>query len=95
MLIGVFDATIYFEECERRKCVSVNVVDNLPDPSTTFFDLSLTRTANLNPRIALQPQAQSEFYIRESVDALCRDGAGLMSRERVQRGRLTRQGTTS
>ena len=33
--------------------------------------------------------------IRASVDALCRDGAGLISRERVQRGRLTRQGTTS
>ena len=33
--------------------------------------------------------------IRASVDALCRDGAGQISRERVQRGRLTRQGTTS
>ena len=33
--------------------------------------------------------------IRASVDALCRDGAGLISRERVQRGRLTRQGTTN
>ena len=33
--------------------------------------------------------------IRASVDALCRDGAGLISRERVQRGRLTRQRTTS
>ena len=63
VLIGVFDVTIYFDECERRNCVSVNVADNLPDPSTTSFDLSLTRTANLNPRIALQPQAESEFYI--------------------------------
>ena len=33
-------------------------------------------------------------YIKASVDA-CRVGAGLISRERVQRGRLTRQGTTS
>ena len=33
--------------------------------------------------------------IRASVDALCRDGEGQISRERVQRGRLTRQGTTS
>ena len=33
--------------------------------------------------------------IRASVDALCRDGPGQISRERVQRGRLTRQGTTS
>ena len=35
------------------------------------------------------------IIIRASVDALCRDGAVLISRERVQRGRLTRQGTTS
>ena len=33
--------------------------------------------------------------IRASVDALCRDGTDHISRERVQRGRLTRQGTTS
>ena len=33
--------------------------------------------------------------IRASVDALCRDGAVQISRERVQRGRLTRQGTRS
>ena len=33
--------------------------------------------------------------IRASVDALCRDGAGQISRERVQRGRLTRQETRS
>ena len=35
------------------------------------------------------------LFIRASVDALCRDGAGLISRERVKRGRFTRQGTTS
>ena len=33
--------------------------------------------------------------IRASVHALCRDGAGQISRERVQRGRLVQQGTTS
>ena len=33
--------------------------------------------------------------IRASVDALCRDGTDQISRERVQRGRLTRQGTRS
>ena len=37
----------------------------------------------------------SLVFIRASVDALCRDGADLISRERVQRGRLTRQGTRS
>ena len=42
--------------------MSVNVADNLPDSLTTFFDLSLTRTANLNSRITLQPQAQSELH---------------------------------
>ena len=35
------------------------------------------------------------IIIRASVDALSRDGPGQISRERVQRGRLTRQGTTS
>ena len=33
--------------------------------------------------------------IRASIDTLCRDGAVQISRERVQRGRLTRQETTS
>ena len=33
--------------------------------------------------------------IRASVDALCRDGPGEISRDRLQRGRLTREETTS
>ena len=37
----------------------------------------------------------NKLTIRASVDALCRDGAVQISRERVQRGRLTRQGTRS
>ena len=41
------------------------------------------------------PEGEDIFTIRASVDALCRDGPGLISRERVQRGRLTRQGTRS
>ena len=43
-------------------------------------------------------ELKSEGYrdgIRASVDALCRDGAVQISRERVQFGRLTRQGTAS
>ena len=36
-----------------------------------------------------------KVFIRASVDALCRDGTVQISRERVQRGRLTRQGTRS
>ena len=35
------------------------------------------------------------MLIRASVDALCRDGTDQISRERVQRGHLTRQGTRS
>ena len=38
---------------------------------------------------------ESRRNIRASVDALCRDGPGQISRERVQRGRLTCQETTS
>ena len=62
VLIGVLDVTMEFEECETRKCVLVNVTDNLPGSSTTFIDLSLTRTANLNSRITLQPQAASQLH---------------------------------
>ena len=36
-----------------RKCVSVSVADYLPDSSSTFLNFSLTRTANLSPRIEL------------------------------------------
>ena len=59
VLIGVLNFTMEFAECETRKCVSVNVANNLPDSSSTFIDVFLTRTANLNPRITLQPQAGS------------------------------------
>ena len=43
----------------------------------------------------LLKEAILQFTIRASVDALCRDGAGEISRDRLQRGRLTCQGTTS
>ena len=46
-------------------------------------------------RIIPRDYALKRNAIRASVDALCRDGPGQISRERVQRGRLTRQGTTS
>ena len=51
---------------------------------------SLTRAEG-----ALIVGATSRASIRASVDALCRDGAGEISRDRLQSGRLTRQGMTS
>ena len=51
-----------------------------------FHFLSLYRSRTLY---------NTALVIRASVDALSRDGPGQISRERVQRGRLTRQGTTS
>ena len=42
-----------FAACEVRKCVSVSVADYLPDSSGTILNFSLTRTANLSPRIEL------------------------------------------
>ena len=51
-----------------------------------------TTSHSLDVGVKCQPGL---IVIRASVDALCRDGAGLISRDRVQRGRLTRQGTTS
>ena len=52
-----------FTACKVRKCVSVNVADNLPDSSRTFLNLSLSRTASLDPRIKLHPEAKCELYV--------------------------------
>ena len=63
---------------------------------------SQTAESKINQKGRCTHSPHSDWYksnnvccriIRASVDALCRDGAGLISRERVQRGRLTRQGT--
>ena len=45
--------TVQFAACDVRKCVSVSVADYLPDSSGTILNFSLTRTANLSPRIEL------------------------------------------
>ena len=50
----------------------VNVrADDLPDPLATSFNLSLTRTANLDPRIALRPQAESELHLGNITFVFC------------------------
>ena len=41
--------------------------------------------------VILLANVRFQRIIRALVDALCRDGTGLISRERVQRGCLTRQ----
>ena len=68
------------------------------DTLTTLFAPTRKEIASLKQLEALEHHIlcfNTRHTIRASVDALCRDGAGLISRERVQRGRLTRQGTTS
>ena len=57
---GVLDVEIEFDSCEKRKCVSVNVADNLLDESRTL-NLSLSRTASLHPRIELHDSTESEL----------------------------------
>ena len=49
----------------------------------------------INDLKGMKIEGEFRACIRASVDALCRDGAGEISRDRLQRGPLTRQGTTS
>ena len=65
--------------------IARSIRDELPD--------GLIRVGEVT--ICVREKLSIMSLIRASVDALCRDGAGLISRERVQRGRLTRQGTRS
>ena len=74
-------------------------------PNETFLPPAVTVTSrrNGNPHAYRVPHAHLNglyfsfvcITIRASVDALCRDGASQISRERVQCGRLTLQGPTS
>ena len=45
-----------FDACQTRKCVTVDIVPQ----SGTYFDFSLSRTSNLDQRIALQPEVAND-----------------------------------
>ena len=84
-------------------CVSIEGVKGTVDIEDTFTssdDVVKSMPTQTTPpagehSYTATSQSTVVLCIRASVDALCRDGAGLISRERVQRGRLTRQRTTS
>ena len=55
-----------FEECERRRCVNVTIVDDeVLERTMESFDVTLERTTGLDNRIAFNP-AKGMIVIREN-----------------------------
>ena len=49
---------IMFEHCETRKCINVTIVnDDILESIYEHFSASLRRTANLDPRITIDPES--------------------------------------
>ena len=46
---------LMFDECERRRCVNVDITQDLVDEPDEFFTFHLNRTPGLSPRIELNP----------------------------------------
>ena len=49
------DVILMFDECEKRRCVNVTIVQDLVDEPEEFFIFYLNRTTDLSPRINLDP----------------------------------------
>ena len=53
---GSLDMVLMFGECERRKCVTVTIVDDFEDEPDENFSYHLVETPNgLHPNIELKP----------------------------------------
>ena len=52
---GALDVILMFDECEKRRCVNVTIVQDLVDEPEEFFIFYLNRTTDLSPRINLDP----------------------------------------
>ena len=52
---GALNVILMFDECERRRCVNVNITQDLVDEPDEFFTFHLNRTTDLSPRIELNP----------------------------------------
>ena len=50
---GALDVILTFNECERRRCVNVNITQDLVDELNEFFIFHLNKTSDLSPRIEL------------------------------------------
>ena len=49
------DMVIMFEACEMRKCVDVDIIDDMMEEQQELFTFHLERTPELDPRIQLEP----------------------------------------
>ena len=51
-----FSMTLTFDTCETRRCVNVDIVDDMVDERLEFFDYILEPlTTGLDPRITIRP----------------------------------------
>ena len=65
------DVDLMFEECMRRKCVNVTIVDNqIKEPNETF-NFHLNRTTDLSPRIILDPVDGKSYLIDDGDGEFC------------------------
>ena len=66
-----------FDECDRRMCVSITIVDNSMVEMTESFDVTLERTTSLDSRITLGI-ADGVFEIIDN-DGIKRNGVHIQS----------------
>ena len=52
---GAIDVTLMFDACEKRKCVNVNITDDMIPEQNESFTYHLRRTPDLHERISLNP----------------------------------------
>ena len=52
---GGISTHLLFEACDKRKCISVAVVNDSIPEGNEYFTAKLGRIANLDPRIILDP----------------------------------------
>ena len=50
------DAILMFDECERRRCVNIAIIQDLMVEVDESFTFHLRRTVGLSPRILLDPE---------------------------------------
>ena len=59
--------TLSFEKCQRLVCVSITIINDMMVEMPESFNVTLTRTANLDSRITLNP-LQVDGVVRISDD---------------------------
>ena len=59
---GTLDVDLMFDECMRRKCVNVTIMEDQMKESNETFSFYLNRTTDLSARIILDP-VDGESYL--------------------------------